>query len=85
MIGGVRGYKICFVADRTSMFPVSHWPTGRDSRQLTCRCSLRGMGNHTSMSERFRLRASTTSLTARVKPLAYFWAKYPQWSAKNVR
>jgi ubiquitin-like domain-containing CTD phosphatase 1 len=23
MIGGVRGYKICFVADRTSMFPVS--------------------------------------------------------------
>ena len=35
MIGGVRGYKICFVADRTSMFPVSQAMTARRNVQLT--------------------------------------------------
>jgi ubiquitin-like domain-containing CTD phosphatase 1 len=23
MLGGMRNYKLCFIADRTSMFPVS--------------------------------------------------------------
>lgn len=49
-----------------------------------CRCSQRGMGSHTSTSE-LRDHERPSLLTIRVKPLAYFWAKYPHWSAKNVR
>ncbi|OCF43570.1 HAD hydrolase, family IIID [Kwoniella heveanensis CBS 569] len=53
MIGGTRNYKVAFVSDRTTMFPVF---TQRDGRPY----------KH------------------EVKPLAYFWAKFPHWSPKNT-
>ncbi|WVW84647.1 HAD hydrolase, family IIID [Kwoniella bestiolae CBS 10118] len=53
MIGGARNYKIAFVSDRTTMFPVF---TQRDGKPF----------EH------------------EVKPLAYFWAHFPHWSAKNT-
>ncbi|GMK57482.1 hypothetical protein CspeluHIS016_0403160 [Cutaneotrichosporon spelunceum] len=53
VLGGDTVYKICFVADRTTMFPI--------------------------FSER-----SGQMIKHEVKPLAYFWAQYPDWSAKNT-
>ncbi|BEI80681.1 hypothetical protein CcaverHIS002_0112100 [Cutaneotrichosporon cavernicola] len=53
ILGGDAAYKICFVADRTTMFPI--------------------------FSER-----SGQMIKHEVKPLAYFWAQYPDWSAKNT-
>ncbi|ORX40043.1 HAD-like domain-containing protein [Kockovaella imperatae] len=53
VIGGDKSYKISFVSDRSTMFPVF---TLRDGQPF----------KH------------------EVKPLAYFWANYPQWSAKNT-
>ncbi|WVF69168.1 HAD hydrolase, family IIID [Kwoniella sp. CBS 6097] len=53
MIGGTRNYKVAFVSDRTTMFPVF---TQRDGKPY----------KH------------------EVKPLAYFWAKFPHWSPKNT-
>ncbi|KAL1412797.1 hypothetical protein Q8F55_000545 [Vanrija albida] len=53
VLGGEGSYKICFVADRTTMFPI--------------------------FSER-----GGKLVKHEVKPLAYFWATFPQWSAKNT-
>ncbi|WVQ96670.1 HAD hydrolase, family IIID [Kwoniella sp. CBS 9459] len=53
MIGGTRNYKVAFVSDRTTMFPVF---TQRDGQPY----------KH------------------EVKPLAYFWARFPHWSPKNT-
>ncbi|KAK1925545.1 HAD-like domain-containing protein [Papiliotrema laurentii] len=53
MLGGMRNYKLCFIADRTSMFPVFTERNGQPYQH-------------------------------EVKPLAYFWAKFPHWSAKNT-
>lgn len=81
VIGGSRNYKICFVADRTCMFPVSFlFPS---EALLMSRCSLFGPDSLGSTSEPLRMR-NGSKLMRRVKPLAYFWATYPQWSAKNV-
>ncbi|WVR06359.1 HAD hydrolase, family IIID [Kwoniella sp. DSM 27419] len=52
MVGGEHSYKISFVADRTTMFPVFTQRNGQPYKH-------------------------------EVKPLAYFWASFPQWSAKN--
>ncbi|EIW66772.1 hypothetical protein TREMEDRAFT_34604 [Tremella mesenterica DSM 1558] len=53
MLGGNRNYKVCFVADRSSMFPIFSMRNGQ-------------------------------SYQHEVKPLAYLWASFPQWSAKNT-
>ncbi|WWC88693.1 HAD hydrolase, family IIID [Kwoniella dendrophila CBS 6074] len=53
MIGGSRNYKVSFVSDRTSMFPVWTQRNGKPYKH-------------------------------EVKPLAYFWASFPHWSAKNT-
>ncbi|TXT15870.1 hypothetical protein VHUM_00373 [Vanrija humicola] len=53
VLGGEGRYKICFVADRTTMFPI--------------------------FSER-----GGKMIKHEVKPLAYFWASFPQWSPKNT-
>ncbi|CAK9784221.1 unnamed protein product [Cutaneotrichosporon oleaginosum] len=52
ILGGDASYKICFVADRTTMFPI--------------------------FSQRYG-----QMIKHEVKPLAYFWAQFPHWSAKN--
>ncbi|WWC62544.1 HAD hydrolase, family IIID [Kwoniella dejecticola CBS 10117] len=52
MIGSERNYKVSFVADRTTMFPVWTQRNGKPFKH-------------------------------EVKPLAYFWNTFPQWSAKN--
>ncbi|ORY28457.1 HAD-like domain-containing protein [Naematelia encephala] len=53
MIGGTRNYRICFVSDRTTMFPIFSKRGGKIMKH-------------------------------EVKPLAYFWAKFPEWSQKNT-
>ncbi|WWD18485.1 HAD hydrolase, family IIID [Kwoniella shandongensis] len=53
VVGGTHTYKICFVSDRTTMFPVFTQRNGQPYKH-------------------------------EVKPLAYFWASNPKWSARNT-
>ena len=76
MIGGERPYKVCFVSDASTMFPV-----GLTSTQRTRLCGAQEvLSNRGTRADRqiFSQR-NGQAVKHHVKPLEYFWATQPHW------
>lgn len=72
MIGDeARKYRIAFVADMTSMFPVRTTCLERDCSSLISRLQVFGVRDGKTYKHD-------------VKPLAFLWTKFPQYSSRNT-
>jgi ubiquitin-like domain-containing CTD phosphatase 1 len=76
MIGGDRPYKVCFVSDASTMFPVSKRISLGDALDPVKATGRQGNRAHAKIfSQR-----NGQAVKHHVKPLEYFWATQPQWS-----